>query len=66
MRDLGAFYQAHYGERLERERRLRARREPLRRQQEGRVKKGLRWDESRDTAFVVVLLTVFIVMGFGF
>ncbi|KAJ8793273.1 hypothetical protein J1605_000268 [Eschrichtius robustus] len=61
MLDLGAFYQAHYGER-----RLRARREPLRQQQEGRVKKGLRWDESRDTAFVLVLLTVFIVMGFGF
>ncbi|XP_059980465.1 dnaJ homolog subfamily C member 30, mitochondrial [Lagenorhynchus albirostris] len=66
MFDFDAFYQAHYGEQLERERRLRARREALRKQREDRAKKGLRWDETRDTALFVVLLTVFIIMGFRF
>ncbi|TEA35055.1 hypothetical protein DBR06_SOUSAS33710009 [Sousa chinensis] len=66
MFDFDAFYQAHYGEQLERERRLRARREALRKQREDQAKKGLRWDEARDTALFVVLLTVFIIMGFRF
>ncbi|XP_045399105.1 dnaJ homolog subfamily C member 30, mitochondrial [Lemur catta] len=64
MFNFDAFYQAHYGEQLERERRLRARREALRKQQEDRAKKGFRWDEVRDTAFIVVLLTIFAVVGF--
>ncbi|XP_005877302.1 PREDICTED: dnaJ homolog subfamily C member 30 [Myotis brandtii] len=50
-------------EQLERERRLRARREALRKQQEDRAKKGLGWDEIRDTTLVVLLLAVFIVIG---
>ncbi|XP_057604210.1 dnaJ homolog subfamily C member 30, mitochondrial [Hippopotamus amphibius kiboko] len=66
MFDFDAFYQAHYGEQLERERRLRARREALRKQREDRAKKGLHWDEIRDTAFVFVLLTIFIIVGFRF
>ncbi|XP_012495689.1 PREDICTED: dnaJ homolog subfamily C member 30-like [Propithecus coquereli] len=64
MFDFDAFYQAHYGEQLERERRLRARREALRKQQEDRAKKGLQWDEIRDSAFIVVFLTIFAVVGF--
>ncbi|XP_006773479.1 PREDICTED: dnaJ homolog subfamily C member 30 [Myotis davidii] len=63
MFNFDAFYQAHYGEQLERERRLRARREALRKQQEDRAKKGLSWDEIRDTTLVVLLLAVFIVIG---
>ncbi|XP_012584321.1 PREDICTED: dnaJ homolog subfamily C member 30 [Condylura cristata] len=66
MFDFDAFYQAHYGEQLERERRQRARREALRKQQEDRAKKGLHWDETRDTAFVFLLLTFFIIIGFRF
>ncbi|XP_007186608.1 dnaJ homolog subfamily C member 30, mitochondrial [Balaenoptera acutorostrata] len=66
MFDFDAFYQAHYGEQLERERRLRARREALRKQQEDRAKKGLGWNETRDTALFLFLLTVFIIMGFRF
>ncbi|KAM5262245.1 dnaJ homolog subfamily C member 30, mitochondrial [Hipposideros larvatus] len=66
MFDFDAFYQAHYGEQLERERRLRARREALRKQQEDRAKKGFRWDETRDTTFVLLLLTVFIIMTLRF
>ncbi|CAK7303996.1 DnaJ homolog subfamily C member 30, mitochondrial [Vulpes lagopus] len=66
MFDFDAFYQAHYGEQLERERRQRARREALRRQQEERAKKGFRWDETRDTTFVFLLLTAFIILGFRF
>ncbi|EFB20402.1 hypothetical protein PANDA_012675, partial [Ailuropoda melanoleuca] len=64
MFDFDAFYQAHYGEQLERERRQRARREALRKQQEDRAKKGFRWDETRDTTFVFLLLTAFVIMGF--
>ncbi|XP_037362724.1 dnaJ homolog subfamily C member 30, mitochondrial [Talpa occidentalis] len=64
--DFDAFYQAHYGEQLERERRQRARREALRKQQEERAKKGFQWDETRDTAFVFLLLTLFILVGFRF
>ncbi|XP_069342788.1 dnaJ homolog subfamily C member 30, mitochondrial-like [Eulemur rufifrons] len=64
MFNFDAFYQAHYGEQLERERRLRARREALRKQQEDRAKKGFQWDEIRDTVFIVVLLTIFAVVGF--
>ncbi|XP_006088305.1 dnaJ homolog subfamily C member 30 [Myotis lucifugus] len=63
MFNFDAFYQAHYGEQLERERRLRARREALRKQQEDRAKKGLGWDEIRDTTLVVLLLAIFIVIG---
>lgn len=59
-----AFYQAHYGEQLERERRLRARREALRKQQEDRAKKGFGGDEIRDTALVLLLLAIFVVIGF--
>nr|XP_023511224.1 dnaJ homolog subfamily C member 30 [Equus caballus] len=66
MFDFDAFYQAHYGEQLERERRQRARREALRRQQEERAKKGFRWDDTRDTAFVFLLLAIFILVGFRF
>ncbi|KAF6123969.1 DnaJ heat shock protein family (Hsp40) member C30 [Phyllostomus discolor] len=66
MFDFDAFYQAHYGEQLERERRLRARREALRKQQEDRAKKGFRWDETRDTTLVLLFLTIFIIMGFRF
>lgn len=66
MFDFDAFYQAHYGEQLERERRQRARREALRKQQEDRAKKGFRWDETRDTTFIIFLLTVFIILGFRF
>ena len=44
----------------------RARREALRRQQEERAKKGFRWDETRDTTFVFLLLMAFIIMGFRF
>ncbi|XP_029802327.1 dnaJ homolog subfamily C member 30, mitochondrial [Suricata suricatta] len=65
MFDFDAFYQAHYGEQLEREQRLRARREALRKQQEARANKGFHWDDARDAAFVF-LLTVFILMGFRF
>ncbi|XP_012597724.2 dnaJ homolog subfamily C member 30, mitochondrial [Microcebus murinus] len=64
MFDFDAFYQAHYGEQLERERRLRARREALRKQQEDRANKGLQWDQIRDSAFIVVFLTIFAVFGF--
>lgn len=63
MFDFDAFYQAHYGEQLERERRLRARREAFRKMQEDRAKKGLGWDETRDLAFVLVLLTVFLIVS---
>ncbi|CAK6444596.1 unnamed protein product [Pipistrellus nathusii] len=63
MFNFDAFYQAHYGEQLERERRLRARREALRKQQEDRAKKGFSWDDIRDTSLVVLLLTIFIVIG---
>ncbi|XP_022356193.1 dnaJ homolog subfamily C member 30 [Enhydra lutris kenyoni] len=65
MFNFDAFYQAHYGEQLERERRQRARREALRKQQEDRAKKGFRWDETRDT-FVFLLLTAFVLIGFRF
>ncbi|XP_045364354.1 dnaJ homolog subfamily C member 30, mitochondrial [Camelus bactrianus] len=66
MFDFDAFYQAHYGEQLKRERHLRARREALRKQREDRAKKGLHWDETRDTALIFVLLIIFIIMGFRF
>uniref|UniRef100_A0A8C3WWB8 DnaJ homolog subfamily C member 30, mitochondrial n=1 Tax=Catagonus wagneri TaxID=51154 RepID=A0A8C3WWB8_9CETA len=66
MFNFDAFYRAHYGEQLERERRLRARREALRKQQEDRANKSLHWDEIRDSAFVLFLLTVFIIMSFRF
>lgn len=62
MFNFDAFYQAHYGEQLERERRLRARREALRKQQEDRVK-GFSWDEIRDTTLVILIITLFIVIG---
>ncbi|KAG8509834.1 DnaJ subfamily C member 30, mitochondrial [Galemys pyrenaicus] len=66
MFDFDAFYQAHYGEQLERERRQRARREALRKQQEDRANKGFQWDETRDTAIVILLLAIFIIAGFRF
>lgn len=64
MFDFDAFYQAHYGEQLERERRLRARREALRKKQEDRANKGLRWDDTRDATFFVLLFLIFIFVGF--
>ncbi|XP_037671199.1 dnaJ homolog subfamily C member 30, mitochondrial [Choloepus didactylus] len=64
MFDFDAFYQAHYGEQLEREQRQRARREALRKQQEARAKKGYRWDETRDTALVFFLLIIFVMISF--
>lgn len=66
MFNFDAFYQAHYGEQLERERRLKARREALRKQQEDRAKKGFRWDEIRDTTLVLLLLAIFIIMSIRF
>ncbi|XP_062946977.1 dnaJ homolog subfamily C member 30, mitochondrial [Cynocephalus volans] len=64
MFDFDAFYQAHYGEQLEREQRLRARREALRKQQEDRAKKGIDWDETRDTVLIFFFLTIFVIIGF--
>uniref|UniRef100_A0A8C2LQJ5 DnaJ homolog subfamily C member 30, mitochondrial n=1 Tax=Cricetulus griseus TaxID=10029 RepID=A0A8C2LQJ5_CRIGR len=64
MFDFDAFYQAHYGEQLERERRLRARREALRKQKESRANKGLRWDDTRDATFFVLLFLIFVFVGF--
>uniref|UniRef100_A0A8D2DNL0 DnaJ homolog subfamily C member 30, mitochondrial n=1 Tax=Sciurus vulgaris TaxID=55149 RepID=A0A8D2DNL0_SCIVU len=63
MFNFDAFYQAHYGEQLERERRLRARREALRKRREDQAKKGFQWEETRDTTFVFLLLIVFILIG---
>ncbi|XP_017518081.2 dnaJ homolog subfamily C member 30, mitochondrial [Manis javanica] len=64
MFNFDAFYQAHYGEQLERERRLRARREALRKQQENRAKKDFQWDETRDATLVVLLVTIFLIISF--
>ncbi|XP_021078387.1 dnaJ homolog subfamily C member 30, mitochondrial [Mus pahari] len=64
MFDFDAFYQAHYGEQLERERRLRARREVLRKKQENRANSGPRWDDTRDATFFVVLFLIFVFVGF--
>ncbi|XP_006889850.1 PREDICTED: dnaJ homolog subfamily C member 30 [Elephantulus edwardii] len=64
MFNFDAFYQAHYGEQLERERHLRARREALRKQRKDRAKKGFSWDETRDNTLDILLFTVFILIGF--
>ncbi|XP_012888620.1 PREDICTED: dnaJ homolog subfamily C member 30 [Dipodomys ordii] len=64
MFDFDAFYQAHYGEQLERERRLRARREALRKLQEERAKRGFRWDETRDLSLILLFLALFAIFGF--
>ncbi|XP_032742568.1 dnaJ homolog subfamily C member 30, mitochondrial [Rattus rattus] len=64
MFDFDAFYQAHYGEQLERERRLRARREALRKKQKDHASKGPRWDDTRDATFFVILFLIFIFVGF--
>lgn len=64
MFDFDAFYQAHYGEQLARERRLRARKEALRKKQEDTINKGLRWDDTRDATFFVVLFLIFVYVGF--
>ncbi|XP_011785870.1 PREDICTED: dnaJ homolog subfamily C member 30 isoform X2 [Colobus angolensis palliatus] len=64
MFNFDAFYQAHYGEQLERERRLRARREALRKRQEHASLKGLRWEETRDTAAIFLVFSIFIIIGF--
>uniref|UniRef100_A0A8C2V1T3 DnaJ homolog subfamily C member 30, mitochondrial n=1 Tax=Chinchilla lanigera TaxID=34839 RepID=A0A8C2V1T3_CHILA len=61
--DFDAFYQAHYGMQLQREQRLRAQREALRKLQEDRARKGFRWDETRDTAGVLLLFLIFIAVG---
>ncbi|XP_054992557.1 dnaJ homolog subfamily C member 30, mitochondrial [Sorex araneus] len=63
MFDFDAFYQAHYGEQLERERRLRARREALRRLREQRAQKGFGWEDTRDAAVLCLLLSLFILLG---
>ncbi|XP_031824609.1 dnaJ homolog subfamily C member 30, mitochondrial [Sarcophilus harrisii] len=57
MFDFDAFYRAHYGEQLEREQRLRARREAMRKAREVRQRSGLRWDES-------MLLGLILLLGF--
>ncbi|XP_075398789.1 dnaJ homolog subfamily C member 30, mitochondrial-like [Tenrec ecaudatus] len=57
-----AFYQAHYGEQLERERRLRARREALHKQKE-RAKKGCHWDDTQDVTFVFLFVAILVVIG---
>uniref|UniRef100_A0A8C6RDH1 DnaJ homolog subfamily C member 30, mitochondrial n=1 Tax=Nannospalax galili TaxID=1026970 RepID=A0A8C6RDH1_NANGA len=64
MFDFDAFYQAHYGEQLERERRLRARREALRKKQEDQAKRRLGWDETRDVTFLIIFSLIFIFIGF--
>ncbi|XP_017710734.1 PREDICTED: dnaJ homolog subfamily C member 30 [Rhinopithecus bieti] len=64
MFNFDAFYQAHYGEQLERERRLRARREALRKRREHASLKGLRWEETRDTAAIFLVFSIFIIIGF--
>ncbi|KAL1768631.1 dnaJ-like subfamily C member 30 [Sigmodon hispidus] len=64
MFDFDAFYQAHYGEQLERERRLRARREALRKKKEDRANKGLCWDDARDATFFVLVFFTFVLIGF--
>lgn len=64
MFNFDAFYQAHYGEQLERERRLRARREALRKRQENASLKGLRWEETRDVAAIFLVFSIFIIIGF--
>ncbi|KAM5130540.1 dnaJ homolog subfamily C member 30, mitochondrial [Callospermophilus lateralis] len=66
MFNFDAFYQAHYGEQLQRERRLRARREALRKQQEDQARKGFQWEETRDTTFIFLLLLIFILIGLRF
>lgn len=64
MFDFDAFYQAHYGEQLARERRLRARREALRKKQKDQANEGSRWDDTRDATFFVVLFLIFVFVGF--
>ncbi|XP_004630488.1 dnaJ homolog subfamily C member 30 [Octodon degus] len=61
--DFDAFYQAHYGMQLQREQRLRARREALRKLQEDRAKKSFSWDDSRDTTVILLLFLIFITIG---
>ncbi|XP_052609926.1 dnaJ homolog subfamily C member 30, mitochondrial [Peromyscus californicus insignis] len=61
--DFDAFYQAHYGEQLERERRLRARKEALRKKKEGRSNKGLRWDDTRDATFFILIFLILAFFG---
>ncbi|XP_074120180.1 dnaJ homolog subfamily C member 30, mitochondrial [Sminthopsis crassicaudata] len=55
MFDFDAFYRAHYGEQLEREQRLRAQREALRKAREVRARSGLRWDDSMLLGLVLLL-----------
>ncbi|KAK2117322.1 DnaJ sub C member 30, mitochondrial [Saguinus oedipus] len=62
-----AFYQAHYGEQLERERRLRARREALRKRREYLALNSRPWEDIRDTGVVFFLFGMFItiiIVGF--
>ncbi|XP_043818894.1 dnaJ homolog subfamily C member 30, mitochondrial [Dromiciops gliroides] len=61
MFDFDAFYRAHYGEQLEREQRLRARREALRKDREARARSGPRWDDS----IVLGLLLLICFLGFS-
>ncbi|XP_036625127.1 dnaJ homolog subfamily C member 30, mitochondrial [Trichosurus vulpecula] len=55
MFDFDAFYRAHYGEQLEREQRLRARREALRKDREKRARAGPPWDDSLILGLLVLL-----------
>ncbi|XP_012304476.1 dnaJ homolog subfamily C member 30, mitochondrial [Aotus nancymaae] len=57
-----AFYQAHYGEQLERERRLRARREALRKRREYLALNSRPWEEIRDTGVIFFLFGIFIII----
>ncbi|XP_078010841.1 LOW QUALITY PROTEIN: dnaJ homolog subfamily C member 30, mitochondrial [Phascolarctos cinereus] len=57
MFDFDAFYRAHYGEQLEREQRLRAWREAMRKDREARARSGPRWDDG-------LLLVVLLFLGF--
>ncbi|XP_017388912.1 dnaJ homolog subfamily C member 30, mitochondrial [Cebus imitator] len=57
-----AFYQAHYGEQLERERRLRARREAVRKRREYLALNSSSWEEIRDTGVIFFLFGIFIII----
>nr|XP_010342942.1 dnaJ homolog subfamily C member 30, mitochondrial isoform X2 [Saimiri boliviensis boliviensis]XP_010342944.1 dnaJ homolog subfamily C member 30, mitochondrial isoform X1 [Saimiri boliviensis boliviensis]XP_039316440.1 dnaJ homolog subfamily C member 30, mitochondrial isoform X3 [Saimiri boliviensis boliviensis] len=59
-----AFYQAHYGEQLERERRLRARREALRKRQGSLALNSRSWEEIRDTGVFFLFFGIFIIIVF--
>ncbi|XP_068945245.1 dnaJ homolog subfamily C member 30, mitochondrial [Petaurus breviceps papuanus] len=55
MFDFDAFYRAHYGEQLERERRLRARREAMHKDREERARAGPQWNDSLVLGLLIFL-----------